>query len=119
MSELLGRRPLPQAPVVEVGAIDVLLRAADLLEEFGWCQGKLGGKADGEMCLMGALMEAGNDLGTAYTIDRTQPRLVAVGVPCGPGSGGETGIAAQAEWNDAPERTKTEVVGKLREAAAL
>lgn len=96
----------PQSPVAEpVTVADVLTRAADLLGEFGWTQQGVGSKAEGEMCMIGACVEAAKDLGrNGWSI-----ALDNVGV-------GRTGESIGG-WNDAPGRTKAEVVAKLREAA--
>ena len=95
---------------------DVLHRAADLLEEFGWCQGALTNLGIGispreagvdRFCLSGAIGRAVYDLlgfseGSAIAWARILHDL--------------GGIEA-VSWNDAPGRTKEEVVTKLREAA--
>lgn len=92
---------------------DVLHRAADLLEEFGWCQGNSALAEDGEavfsqnfetdkrrrvaFCHNGAIKQAKIDLGFH----------------------GQTGWGDDAafRWNDEPGRTKAEVVTRLRNAA--
>jgi hypothetical protein len=97
-----------EAPQVEreVTEADVLHRAADLLEEFGWCQVKWGSKEDGYFCAHGALMAAATDLGLG----------------CGPVFGKAEQRIRELHgsilgWNDQLGRTKEEVVAGLREAA--
>ena len=106
-----------ETPLEVEQAAAILERAADLLEEFGWCQGRLGGKSVGEMCLMGAMYEAMLDVGVPENIAPLRAALLRVGVPVGVGTA-QVANAAEAEWNDEPGRTKAEVVAKLREAAA-
>lgn len=100
---------------VEVTTADVLNRAADLLEEFGWCQqaearnykGVGGDALDPDVarfCIYGALRRAGIDLGA--------PRYF--GWDCWDAMGLE---GAPGPWNDEPGRTKAEVVAALRSAA--
>jgi hypothetical protein len=96
-----------QAPIT---AADTLNRAADLLEEFGWCQNALGSKALGEMCAVGALCDAHKDLGAGPEIFRDV--LGALGLPLT-----ETAADKLAGWNDASGRTKDQVVARFREAA--
>jgi len=85
---------------------DVLERAADLLEEFGWCQGKAGSKEEGEFCMFGALITAQDDVKGPH-------RGVYKATRCLDDLGGGNFI----DWNDAPGRTKAEVVAALRAAA--
>jgi hypothetical protein len=96
----------PEIPAVEIErptVRDVLHRAADLLEEFGWCQGRAGSKADGAMCAGGAVIEAVADFRNGPNFWTTWSRF------CEKYRG--------TSWNDAPGRTKEEVVTALREAA--
>lgn len=103
----------PAQPVVQpVTRADVLHRAADLLEEFGHTKGALARTDAGDecepedtaatsFCVQGALRRANRDLGTArYSV----PYDVL-------------GVGSAHEWNNAPERTKAEVVARLRAAA--
>ena len=97
---------------------DVLERAADLLEEFGWCQHQYARTAFGvgvdvddaraaSFCAVGAIDRATLDLAAApLRSPAVQEFLKDV-----PGRW-------FADWNDAPDRTKQEVVSALREAAA-
>ena len=96
--------------VTEVTRRDVLHRAADLLEEFGWCQGHFAKTVDGRavsahshdavlFCAVGALAKAARDLSAAA---------------------GETNFGLDTDlsaWNDERGRTKAEVVSRLRAAA--
>lgn len=99
--------PSGPAPAPTVTRADVLNRAADLLEEFGWCQGTLGSKAHGEFCILGAAYQAARDLGVTR----------GYGVYCE----GAYWVGLDEEtafrWNDDPRRTKPEVVARLRELA--
>jgi hypothetical protein len=105
----------------EVTERDVLLRAADLLGEFGWCTG-IGGMPGtqngtrGPLCYLGSVAQAGLDLGRVArpsgTYDGDWDYAYATEL---------LGLRAPARgflWNDAPGRTKEEVVTALREAAA-
>ncbi len=85
---------------------DVLVRAADLLEEFGWRQGHVGSKRQGVFCALGAINEAQRDLGASKSMNaRARRRLAdAVGMPV-------------AHWNDAPDRQRGEVVALIRKVA--
>ena len=103
-----------EAPQRVVTEADVLERAADLLEEFGWCQGGTAFDANGVLtyalaknavsfCAGGAIIRASVDLGLVGNGSwDLVPRSLS-GIP---------------SWNDDPGRTKTEVVARLREAAA-
>lgn len=107
-----------RAVPVETPAVteaDVLRRAADLLEEFGWCQGALGMPHNhcsdrGAYCFAGGIAGAARDLGFA---DGSTSYLLAahvLGVDM-------AAITDAVGWNDAPGRTMQEVVQRLREAA--
>lgn len=102
----------PAEPTVR----EVLHRAADLLEEFGWCQGYFAEDSAGEwveeddaaavaFCASGALLRAMADLNAPYM--RSTNELLKT----------PPGFSHTPEWNDAPGRTKAEVVACLREAA--
>jgi hypothetical protein len=89
----------------EVTTRDILLRAAWYAEEFDHCKGQYV-ERDGRwqpvaFCLWGAIMQAEKDFG------------IEPGVGCAE----LYPDLPSACWNDAPERTKAEVVAKLREAA--
>ena len=91
---------------------DLLHRAADLLEEFEWCQGDWGSKRTGKFCAHGALINATLDFG--------------LGPNFGDGSVYEQANLTLRDltggilsWNDQADRTKAEVIAKLREAAEV
>lgn len=117
---------IPEAeahPAKEVTTSDVVYeRAADLLEEFGWCQGYAAVNADEcpvvpvspsvvAFCAIGALTRAAADLNSAAGTKRLCDYL---GLP-------QQGPANQphpiAKWNDVSGRTRHEVVAALRGAA--
>ena len=108
MTTIERERVRTVAAPAEVTAADVLERAADLLEEFGWCQDDYGSRREGTLCLFGAFQEARRDFGlpmSGWSEDYLRPFRAV-------------GILAPIWWNDRPGRTKAEVVAKLREAAA-
>ena len=81
-----------------------LLRdAADLIEQKGWCQRAY---SDGNgYCAIGALLHIDhNDISRSY-LSATHSL--------------EANIGSIATWNDQQERTKQEVIAKLREVAQL
>ena len=84
----------------------ILLDAANLLEERGWCQDEFQNK-QGQMCMLGAMRVALWDK-VIY------PAHPAYGLACD--ATGMNGMKI-AEWNDTPGRTQQEVISKLREAA--
>jgi hypothetical protein len=91
----------------EVTASDLLHRAADLLEEFGWRQLHVGSKSQGAFCALGATNEARRDLNASKETWREARKILSQ----------ELGGLPVATWNDAPERSKVEVVAALRKAA--
>lgn len=120
MSETLTLKPVETRPEVEVTrhevtTADVLERAADLLEEFGWCQQHYALTEEGEIslpdqgdavqfCAAGAAMRSMFDFGLENWTGGHGLVKAAFG--------GEA-----SRWNDEPGRTKEEVVARLREAA--
>jgi hypothetical protein len=100
----------------EVTVADVLERAADILEEFDWCQGSSGSKAEGYMCAVGAIGEAVVDFGSAAGPFTTKdsPFRQACAILGWPK---ELDMWPLAVWNDKPGRTKAEVVAVLRSSA--
>lgn len=86
----------------------ILRRAADLIEQRGWCQHRLQ-DSQGRLCFNGGIMAA---IGMTNFVN-AKP---LIGLPASEFAferlGGEP-----AYWNNAPERTKEEVVAKLRELA--
>jgi hypothetical protein len=85
-----------------VTAADVLNQAADYLEEHGHCKHDLR-DWEGRVCLLGALISIGQSSG------------LAMGYAAMSGYLGSDPVS----WNNAPERTKGEVVAALRAAALL
>lgn len=79
-----------------------LLRAADYIEEHGWCQGE-SVKPDGSVCIYGALYAVTrDDVAASYDADiALRHRLKTL----------------PEYWNDAPGRTKAEVLKAMRGAA--
>jgi hypothetical protein len=101
-----------EAPVTQtVTTADVLNRAADLLEEFGWRQESTGSRQDGSMCAVGAIYEASEDFGFPAFSETARQACAIDGFP------DELEMWPLAVWNDEPGRTKAEVVARLREAA--
>ena len=98
-----------QVPVERTDA-DILLNAARIIEEFGWCQGTWTDGA-GHLCLEGAVRVALGDrpnstkFTDAFTFVRVLGRVERV-VGTRP-----------ARWNDTPGRTQAQVVAALRAAA--
>ena len=80
---------------------EVYLRAADLIEERGWCQGKFG--TDDRLCILGAIFAAEREWHRSIGLDAL--RMVI-------------GRDVIVPWNDQEGRTQEEVVSALREAAA-
>ena len=111
-------REVVEAPVTDpVTTRDVLVRAADLLTEFGWCQYANARTANGlstwyenseavSFCLYGAAHRAAADLGL--------PAMAANPILAEALGGSPVELVS---WNNAPERTSQEVVARLREAA--
>lgn len=104
---------------------DVLRRAADLLEEFGWCQGDYAKPANGlgpaglsdpcdqtvqAFCMAGAYYRAACDLGRSVTHPGDCEKQLRHLVP-------DQWRGSISLWNDESTRTKAEVVQRLREAA--
>ena len=83
---------------------EVLNAAADLIEKRGWCQ-HLAFDPDGRHCALGAIW--------AQRCPGPLEREAVAAVRRA------TGSPFVGEWNDAPQRTKEEVVEALRKAAAL
>jgi len=93
----------PAAPAKTVR--DVLLHAALLIEERGWCQG-LYEAPDGRLCAIGALSVASGgdaDIYVGGAADEALARIVCT--------------AYIPHWNDATGRTAAEVIAALRAAA--
>lgn len=95
---------------------DVLRQAADLIERTGWCQGVYARDARGvitdfisdaavEFCALGAIFHCEPE---GYAADVSAPEQLLVN---------RIGTRTVGEWNDAPGRTKDEVIATLRKAA--
>lgn len=111
----------------QVTTRDVLHRAADLLEEFGWAQNYYAFSDSGchveptssaavRFCAVGAMTRAAWDLTRDEHDFDPDVALGLVGYRAFDGRGRVTSCGVPA-WNDAPGRTKAEVVQKLRDAA--
>jgi hypothetical protein len=98
--------PILEPTRTEPTTKDLLNRAADILEEFDWCQGQTGSRRIEAMCMAGAISEAALDLGANGLTMRTSCQSLHALIG--------TGFVS---WNDEPGRTKAQVVAKLREAA--
>lgn len=82
---------------------DVLLGAAEVIAERGWCQGRYL-DSSGAVCIEGSLRRAAQPshdhlFEACLAVDRNVGRDIVA-------------------WNDAPGRTAEEVIAKLREVAA-
>jgi hypothetical protein len=101
-------------PVVTVA--DVLVRAADLLEEHGWVQGRIGALGEG-FCAVGATEQAARDLGVPSSTNAVVGLTYFVGTPFDAEVENLAMRFLNGAWNDRPGRTKAEVVARLRDAA--
>ena len=111
---------LQPAKIETVTRRDVLHRAADLIEEFGWCQGTGGmpfepntglseAKHKGAFCFLGSIAQAVYDLkGERISYDAVE----YLGHDCF-----SDASTLCWQWNDAPGRSYREVVERLRCAA--
>jgi hypothetical protein len=95
----------------------VLLGAAKLIEENGWCQGTLNEFADDHecFCLVGAISRSVGRLanGSVLILEYAVAAVCRhIGLELG-----DTFSRSASAWNDAPERTQAEVVAALRGAA--
>ena len=89
---------------------EVLLGAADYLEEHGWCQGVMKDK-QGRCCANGAMFEVsvrGAPEEPKEYFFEAQELLMDY-----------TGTRTVSNWNDAEDRTVEEVVSTLRKVALL
>lgn len=98
--------------MTDKSALAIVEGAIKGLEDGGWCQNKNWERGpDGEICAMCmgyAMVRADPALGLSGSFYRAREAVRS----CLPGSYG--GIS---QWNDAPERTKEEVLEMLRTAA--
>lgn len=78
------------------------MKAWELLEQKGWCQGAF--VSNGRHCAMGALREVYPD---DLELWKAQGKML---------SALEPSYSSVTWWNDRPERTKEEVIAKLKEA---
>ena len=83
---------------------DVLERAACLLQTEGWIQRQLKGVHG--RCVMGAIAAASGDQMLSFFTTEAAVRLAT-----------HLDVFSLAAWNDAPWRTRAEVVAALNEAA--
>lgn len=84
------------------------LKAADYIEQHGWCQ-KVLQDMDGKVCLLGALSFGGADgMCSVRLVEQVGRYLKRKGL---------TKRGTAVVWNDKPGRTKEEVVAALRGAA--
>jgi len=83
----------------------ILLDAADLIETYGWVQGRLGTCEVG-FCITGALRQA-SQWGIRQGCGEAQRALHR-----------SLGGMNPSTWNDVPGRTKEEVIAQLRKAAS-
>ena len=91
-------------------AAKLLLKAATLIEEYGWCQKELI-TLDGRMCLIGAI-DTANCHKMTYDSELAMARADAA-----TGIESTTILREAATWNDAIGRKQDEVVALLRRAA--
>jgi hypothetical protein len=78
----------------------ILLGAAEIIEQRGWCQGDFQ-DGNGRVCMLGAIS------------------ISSVSSPMGEAGNAIVllGLKSVTQWNDTPGRTKEEVVARLRTAA--
>ncbi len=84
----------------EIG--ECYLKAIEVIEQKGWCQGQPI-NAKGEVCVAGAIQMA-----THQSLELQGHALNLLH---------ETLGTMISKWNDAPERTESEVIAKLKEVA--
>jgi hypothetical protein len=88
----------------------VLRKAAELIEQRGWCRCCYTDSA-GRLCVVGALRATRNgDAGDPFC-DWDQHKAFSMLSKCIDG--------IPSRWNDAPERTKDQVIAALRAAAEV
>lgn len=89
---------------------EILLRAADILEEHGWVQGQIGYDGEG-YCAFGAMIKAlatVNHMGLDDAMMKLGNAVATIGSPFD---------SAIFRWNDREDRTKEQVISKMREVA--
>lgn len=96
----------------------ILLKAAEIIEERGWCQGN---PRDGRICVMKAIELATGiepdgftavNYGPVTDHPASQQLLAYLGLPPK-----QLGLSTLWQWNDNENRTKAEVIQALRDAA--
>ena len=93
----------------------ILLKAADVIEERGWCKYHLC-DPHGQLCIAGAINVASS--GDPYWSDKHDPYAALVLVTRSLHAEGTLSISKNAvEWNNTQARTKEDVIGALRRAA--
>lgn len=98
-----------KAPITEVGPREILLEAANLLRKKGWCQWTLEDD-QGRMCALGAILKANRNL----SVHQVQKSLYLLGKFLPPD---KRGYGPIVPWNNAPGRTKEEVIAAMEGAA--
>lgn len=93
-------------------AKQVLLDAAQYIEAHGWCQGAM--KSGHRVCLFGAIREVNRCTYIEVEFEIVNMLRKAIGDDR---DGLNDGSGTVASWNDAPLRTKQEVIDILRSAA--
>lgn len=84
----------------------ILMKAADLLIEYGHCKNAIS-NSYGNMCVLGAILCAATGDPDNVTIAGAQAHMRL----------NEALRMSAIYWNNRPERTKAEVIAKLREVA--
>ena len=116
-----GEVALPSRENLLDEAAKLLLKAAAILEDEGFCK-LVRYNEHGEHCVLGALDKAAgySMWGADWTTDegKSQPFRDAVSrLAASIGRSGWDNYRTAALWNNASERTKAEVVAKLRSVA--
>ena len=106
-----SRRKLPLTPV------QILDRAIAWVEEHGWCQ-RPREYQDGRVCTIGALCRGGySNFGSCVLpLDDSALMRAAIAVPDAIGVPDSVPAFSIPSWNDAPERTRTDVIAALSKA---
>ena len=91
-----------------------LLKAAEYIEEHGWCQYDLFDEVN-RACLDGAIIRSSNNFSLIREIE-AQERVAKF---LGANLSKRSALGFIHVWNDAPGRTKEEVVAALRGAAMM
>ena len=82
----------------------VLLRAADIIEKRGWCQGRYS-DYDGRFCAVGAIL----NVTESCVLQQASRRFLAEHLP-------NQNVTA---WNDVKNRRKKHIIDKMRAVAKL